>query len=170
MIIIRREEEKDYIQIYEMVKNAFATAEHKSGTEQDLVTALRQSGRFIPELALVAEKDGMIVGYALFTRMKVGDVPALTLAPLAVLPGYQRQGVGTRLIEEGHRIAAKLGFELSVLVGSEHYYPRMGYRPGRELGLTSSLDLPDQNFMAIDLTGRDRVFHCTAVFADEFLD
>ncbi len=59
--IIRRETPEDHQAVYELVENAFASAEHSDGNEQDLVTALRKSGAFIPELSLVAEYDGKIV-------------------------------------------------------------------------------------------------------------
>ena len=103
MVKIRQETKKDYEEVYKVVKIAFETAEHSDGNEQDLVVALRNSSNFIPELSLVAIKDNKIVGYILFTKIKIGKYEELALAPLAVLPKYQRQGIGKRLIEKGHR-------------------------------------------------------------------
>lgn len=125
-MIIRQEETRDYENIYSVVKKAFGSAVQADGNEQDLVNALRNGDAYIPELSLVAEIDGVIVGHIMFTKAKVEDKVVLALAPLSVLPEYQRQGVGTALIEEGHRIAKELNYEYSIVLGSETYYPRTG--------------------------------------------
>ena len=105
MLDIRQETKKDYEEVYKVVKIAFETAEHSDGNEQDLVVALRNSSSFIPELSLVAIQDNKIVGYILFTKIKIGEYEELALAPLVVLPEYQKQGIGKKLIEKGHQIA-----------------------------------------------------------------
>lgn len=79
--------------------------EKTNGDEPNLVNRLRKSDAFIPELSQVAEKDGKIIGHILLTRMKICQQDSLALVPVAVLPEHQSQGVGTRLIREGHRIA-----------------------------------------------------------------
>lgn len=145
---IRREEAEDYGAVYSVVKAAFDSAEHSDGTEQDLVDALRKGEAFIPELSLVAEVDGEIAGHILFTRAGVGDAAVLALAPLSVLPAYQRRGIGMSLIKEGHSIAAQLGYEYSVVLGSETYYPRAGYVPAASFGIRPPFDVPEENFMA----------------------
>ena len=68
-MIIRQEETKDYKAVYRVVKSAFDSAEHSDGNEQDLVNALRNSGSFIPQLSLVAEQGGEILGHILFTKV-----------------------------------------------------------------------------------------------------
>ena len=147
-MIIRKEEAKDYDEVYAVVKAAFAGAEHADGNEQDLVNALRNSQAYIPALSLLAEEDGKIVGHILFTKAMVGDALVLALAPLSVLPEYQRRGIGTALIEAGHRIARENGYGYSVVLGSETYYPRAGYLPADTMGITPSFDVPRENFMA----------------------
>lgn len=107
-MIIREEKATDYEIIYSVVKKAFDSAEHADGNEPELVNELRNGLAYIPELSLVAEIDGKIVGHILFTKAKVKDNTVLALAPLSVLPEYQRQGIGTALIKEGHRIAKAL--------------------------------------------------------------
>ena len=97
---IRRETPEDYEAVYTVVQRAFASAEHADGTEQDLVTALRNGAGYIPELALVAEEDGEIVGHILFTKALVGGQTVLALAPLSVLPAHQRKGVGSALVRK----------------------------------------------------------------------
>ena len=103
---IRQEQPSDYKIIHKVVKKAFESAEHSDGNEQELVIMLRKSEAYIPELSLVAEIDSSIVGHIMFTRAKVGDESVLALAPLSVLPEYQRKGYGTamiRFLEERYR-------------------------------------------------------------------
>lgn len=147
-MLIRKEEAKDYEIIYSVVKAAFDSAEHSDGNEHDLVNALRKSDAFIPDLSLVAETDGRIVGHIMFTRAKVGNETVLALAPLSVLPEYQRKGVGMSLIKEGHSIAERLGYGYSIVLGSEKYYPKAGYVPADSLGIKPPFDVPNENFMA----------------------
>lgn len=69
---IREERIEDYPAVYALIKEAFATAEHSDGNEQDLVVALRSNKEvFLPALSLVAEQEGEIVGHILFTKAKV---------------------------------------------------------------------------------------------------
>lgn len=167
-MVIRREETKDQSAVYSLVKKAFETAEHANGNEQELVNALRKSEAYIPELSLVAEIGGKVVGHIIFTKAKVGDVAVLALAPLSVLPEYQRQGIGTALIREGHRIAGGLGYGYSIVLGSETYYPRVGYFPADTLGIKAPFDVPGENFMACRLTDDAPAVHGTVRYAKEF--
>ena len=148
---IRQETEKDHAQVYEVVKAAFASADHSDGTEQDLVVRLRDSDAFIPELSLVAVENGNIAGHILFTRAGVDDRVVLALAPLSVLPAYQRKGIGLALMAEGHQIAKKLGFDYSVVLGHAKYYPKAGYRPASCFGIRPPFDVSDESFMALKL-------------------
>ncbi len=147
-VMIRKENAFDNENIYAVVKCAFESADHADGNEQDLVDALRSGESYIPELSLVAEVDGAIVGHILFTKAWVGNTQVLALAPLSVLPGYQRMGIGSALIQEGHRIAAELGYSYSIVLGSETYYPKFGYAPADTFGIIAPFDVPRENFMA----------------------
>ena len=167
-MIIRKEEAKDYEEVYFVVKRAFESAEHADGNEQDLVNALRKSNAFIPQLSLVAEIDGEIVGHILFTKARIEDNTVLTLAPLSVLPEYQRQGIGTALIKEGHRIAKKLGYEYSVVLGSENYYPKTGYLPADTFGIKAPFDVSRKNFMAYKLNDNESHIQGIIKYAKEF--
>lgn len=149
---IRKEEEKDYIEIYEVIKSAFNCVEHADGNEQDLVNALREGHAYIPELSLVAIENEKIIGHIMFTQAKVGTEVVLALAPLSVLPEYQRRGVGSQLIVEGHKMARQLGYEYSIVLGSEEYYPQFGYVPADTFGIMAPFDVPRENFMACKLS------------------
>lgn len=167
-MLIRKEETKDYDMIYLVVKKAFANAEHTDGNEHDLVNALRSSEAYVPELSLVAEVDGMIVGHIMFTKAAIEDTIVLALAPLSVLPEYQRQGIGTALIREGHVIAKKLGYNYSVVLGSEKYYPRTGYLPADTFMIEAPFDVSRENFMACKLNENAPDIHGTIRYAKEF--
>lgn len=108
-MLIMQETINDYKGVYELITEAFAAAEHADGDEQDLVVALREGDGFIPELSLVAEVDNKLAGHILFTKAKVGNDIVLVLASLSIKPQYQKQGIGTALIAEGHKIAKEFG-------------------------------------------------------------
>ncbi|WP_087064326.1 GNAT family N-acetyltransferase [Intestinibacillus massiliensis] len=165
---IRKEERRDWDAVYEVVKTAFQGAAHSDGQEHNLVVALRDSAAFIPELSLVAEDEGKIVGHIMFTKIGIGTHTGLALAPLAVLPEYQGQGVGATLVREGHRVARALGYQYSVVLGSETYYPRFGYRPAAQLGIRAPFPVPDENFMALPLSDTAAQCSGTVVYDGAF--
>lgn len=167
-MLIRKETNKDYDIVYNIVKKAFATAEHSDGNEQDLVVALRKGESFVPELSLVAEIDDKIVGHIMFTKAKVGNDTVLVLAPLSVLPEYQKHGVGTNLIKEGHKIAKELGYEYSLVLGSEKYYPKTGYLSAEQFGIKVPDGIPSCNFMAIQLQNNPKPICGAVTYAKEF--
>lgn len=167
-MLIRQEEMNDYKEVYNLITEAFATAEHTDGNEQDLVVALRKGDAFIPELSLVAEVDNELIGHIMFTKAKVGNDIVLVLAPLSIKPQYQKQGIGTALINEGHKIAKALGFQYSLVLGSETYYPRVGYIPANQIGIEVPQGIPAENFMAIQLQEEAKKMSGSVIYAKEF--
>lgn len=153
---IRREEIKDYKEVFKLIENAFENEVYTDHKEQFLVERLRNAEAFIPELSLVAEIDGEITGYILLTKIKIinNDIQktSLALAPVAVLKKYQGKGIGGKLIEEAHRKAKELGFESVILLGHEKYYPKFGYEMTIKYGIKLPFDVPDENCMLIELT------------------
>lgn len=154
-IIVRQETGADFDGVYQVVKAAFLNAPY-SIHEEDLVVRLRNSAAFIPELSLVAEAEGKIVGHIMFTKIAIKAEEethtALVLAPVSVSPEMQGKGIGTKLILEGHKIARELGFSSVILVGHAGYYPRFGYNRASNFGLTLPIEVPDEAFMACQLT------------------
>lgn len=165
---IRKADEKDYQEIYNVVKESFETALHTDGDEQNLVIRLKDSNGYIPELSLVAEIGHKIVGHIMLTETKVGDTTQLVLAPLAILPEYQGQGIGSKLILQAHKIAMELGYDFIILIGHETYYPRFGYRPAKEFGILSLFEIADENFMAYPLQDAKMKLNATIEYAKEF--
>ena len=117
---------------------------------------LRQSEAYIPELSLVAETNtGKIVGHILLSKVEIvsekGTTTVLSVAPLSVLPEFQRQGIGGMLLREAHRRAALLGYKAVLLLGHKDYYPRFGYRKASSYGIRFPFNAPDECCMAVEL-------------------
>ena len=134
MIIIRPEKPTDYKAVYEINKLAF-----KQEKEANLVEKIRQIPNYIPELSLVALKDNKLVGYILFSLVNIKNdgriAQILSLAPMAILPEYQNQGIGSMLIRKGLEECEKFGYTAVVVIGHPNYYPRFGFTSAREKGL-----------------------------------
>ena len=150
MPIIRAETAKDFDAVRKLNKKAF-----KGNSESKLVDALRESDGFIPGLSLVAEKGGKVVGHILFSPVRIKDlssaVPALALAPMAVLPDCQNQGIGSELVKYGLNECKRSGHKIIVVVGHPEYYPRFGFVKAGEKGLKLPFEAPDEVFMALEL-------------------
>ena len=172
-IIVRQEVPRDYKETEDVVKKAFEHAEHAGHTEHILVSRLRKGDAFIKELSLVATANGKIIGHILFTRLEIIDgnkvYPSLGLAPLSVLPEYQRTGVGKLLMEEGLKRCTDLGYTSVILLGHPTYYPRFGFKKASEFQIKASFPAPDEAFMAIELVpGSLSKAQGTVKFPEEF--
>lgn len=167
---IRQEKSSDYKEVFNLIKAAFASAEHADGNEQNLVSKLRNSDAFIPELSLVAVDNDIIVGHIMFTKIKINGKTELALAPLSVLPEYQRKGIGTALITEGHNIAKQLGYDCSVVLGSEKYYPKFGYINSGVFGIKAPFDVPAENYMVCALSENFKRLDGIVEYAPEFFN
>lgn len=167
-LIIRRETEKDYKEVYDLIKAAFESAEHKDGNEQDLAEALRKSDAFVPELSLVAEISGKIAGHIMYSKAQIDAETVLVLAPLTVAPEFQRSGVGTALITESKKIAKALGWQYIFVLGSEKYYPRFGFVPAEKYGAKTPDGIPAVNFMALQLSENAPALSGSLIYAEEF--
>ena len=131
--------------VLKLVKAAFDPGDE----EVELVQSVWSSSAYLPDLDLVAVVNGEIVGHILLSRATVADHTVTALAPVAVLPAHQRQGVGSALVEDALRLADDAGFPMVVLLGHPEYYPRFGFVEAMTLGLTyQDRDAPFLPFMA----------------------
>lgn len=149
-IELRRENAGDYASIKNVNDLAFGQP-----NEGLLVERIRRNPQFIPELSLVALSDGSVVGHILFfpVRIVADDYffTSLSLAPMAVRPGFQGRGIGGRLVRTGTAVAREMGFESVLVVGHPGYYPRFGFQPAGRWGVRAPFEVPDEAFMALEL-------------------
>ena len=168
-ILVREEEEKDYKEIYEVNKLAFGQE-----NESKLVDKIRKGENFIPGLSLVAETDGKIAGHILFSMIKIigsSVFETLILAPLAVIPAFQKKEIGSKLVKKGVFKAKELGFDSIIVVGHKEYYPRFGFEKASKWNLKCPFEVPDEAFMAIELAEKALEGKAgTIEFPDEFME
>lgn len=154
-IIIRQEIKKDYEISEKVVEKAFAREVHSDHKEHFLVGKLRKSEVFIPELSLVAESKGEIIGHLMLTQLIIKDGEninkSLALAPVSVLPEFQNKGVGSKLISQALRISKEMGFKSVIVLGHEKYYPRFGFEAASRWGIKAPFDVANESFMALEL-------------------
>lgn len=107
-------------------------------------------------MSLVAESEHkQIVGYLMLSKLEIVSknttTTTLGVAPLAVLPEFQKQGIGKKLLDEAHKIAITLGYKTAVVLGHKDYYPRFGYRKAIEFGIEFPFNVPDEFCMIKEL-------------------
>jgi putative acetyltransferase len=145
-MIVRPETPGDYEAIDDLLRSAFGQAD-----ESELVRLLRASDDYVPDLTLVAEEDGQIVGHIMFSYVTLKndeEFRVLSLAPMAVTPERQRRGIGGALVEAGLERADDRREPLVIVLGHPTYYPRFGFEPARRHGIEPpSTDIPDDAFM-----------------------
>ncbi len=148
---IRPELPSDAPAIFDVHLQAFA-----QDGESRLVDALRDEGMINPELSLVADYGGHIIGHILFCPVSIisagTETSALALAPLGVHCDYQCRGIGAALVETGIEECRRLGHRIVIVVGHPSYYPRFGFTAAKESGIFPPFPCPDNVFMALPLT------------------
>src|SRR6266567_3686247 len=148
MIVVRSERTEDHESVRRVNELAF-----EQPNEADLADALRANAR--PFISLVAVVDEQVVGHIFFSPVSIesgnGVFTAMGLAPMAVLPEYQNQGIGSQLVREGLAACQRLGDVVVVVLGHANYYPRFGFSPASLKGLRSEYDVADEVFMVTEL-------------------
>lgn len=149
-LLIRQEEKKDRKDIYEVNRLAFGQE-----NESKLIDRIRAGSNFVPGLSLVAVTGGKTVGHILFSKIKIigsSVFKTLALAPMAVVPAFQKQGIGSELVKEGMSRAKELGFDSIIVVGHKNYYRRFGFEGASKWDIKCPFEVPDEAFMAVELT------------------
>lgn len=138
----QEEAKEDQHSIRRILEAAFETS-----AEADLVDALRQDNtNWISRYSVLgltaaipdSEFETMPVAHALIHRCVVGSEPGLMLAPTGVLPQYHGEGAGTAVIKAALKLAVADGEPFVIVYGYPHYYPRFGFAPASEAGITAS--------------------------------
>lgn len=133
--IIVNETPENYAEVENLIREAFWNLNCPGCSEHYLAHIMRSHEDFIPELDLVATQD-RIVGNIMYTKSKLIDEAGkekdiLTFGPLAVLPGYQRNGIGKMLLEHSFKKAADMGYDVIVIFGSPANYISSGFKSCR---------------------------------------
>jgi len=149
MITIRPERLEDRAEVHALNEQAFGSA-----VEADLVDKLREA--CAGALSLVAEDESGIIGHIFFSSVIIDDakrtIEGMGLAPMAVRPDRQRQGVGSALVREGLDILRSRESPFVVVLGHPEYYPRFGFEPASRRGVACQWEgVPDKAFMILVL-------------------
>lgn len=166
MVLVRQEQPADVAAIRDVTEQAFGRP-----AEARLIEALRARRQMT--LSLVAEQTNRLVGHCLFspvTLASAGKVWAIVgLGPIAVLPMWQRQGIGSRLIMHGLEHCRHQGYDGVVVLGHPTYYPRFGFVPASRYNIRCVYGVPDDVFMALELLpGALQGCDGTAMYQPEF--
>ena len=132
-MIVRNEKETDHRHVEELIRKAFYNLYVPGCTEHYLARVMRGHEDFIPELDLVLELDGRVIGSILYTKAKLSDAAGkekeiLTFGPVCIAPEYQRMGYGRQLMETSFEKAAALGYDVIVIFGSPANYVARGFK------------------------------------------
>lgn len=145
--VVRTERSSDAKAVWTINERAFGRPD-----EAALVDALRETPGAI---SLVAVIEDRVVGHILFTPVRIdgpsGPISAAGLAPMAVLPAHQRQGIGSALVRAGLDACRRHGYKAVVVLGHPTFYPRFGFTPAAAMGLTCEWPAPPEAFMALEL-------------------
>ncbi len=154
-LTIRTETEADFAEVDALLDASFGGKD-----ESALVRRIRDTPQYIIELALVAEhsedaEEARIIGFIMLSYVDLVNEQksfrVLSLAPLAVLPAWQKKGIGGKLIQKSIELALQRQEKLMVLLGHENYYPRFGFQRASQHKIFPVADWPDNSFMVLKL-------------------
>lgn len=155
-ISLRQEQLKDYPKTEALIEQAFRNEEMSDQQEHLLVQRIRRSDAFIPELSIVAvNQQNEMIGQILFSKITIENkdqvTESLALAPVSIHPDYQKQGIGSMLMNRGLKNAKESGYTSVIVLGHPDYYPRFGFKPASLWGIEAPFDVPEEAFMALEL-------------------
>ena len=150
MTTIREERPEDFEEVRHIHRLAFG-----QDAEGRLVDLLRGCGGAVVSIVAVDGATGAVIGHILFSPARIeGDriVEGMGLAPMAVLPKFQRQGIGTRMVQAGIEMLKNQGWPFIIVLGHPEYYPRFGFERASHKGVSCQWEgVPDEAFMILIL-------------------
>lgn len=148
-LIIRPETPDDIVVIHHINERAFGRTD-----EAQLVDTLRDENAVV--LSLVAQKHEAVIGHILFCRIQIQTpkqpLNAVSLSPMAVLPEFQGQGIGSLLVQRGLEELRTRGENIVTVLGHPGFYPRFGFRPAQEYHIECPYNVPAPAWMLTELT------------------
>ena len=144
---IRHEEEKEYREVENLVREAFWNVYRPGCLEHFVLHQLRSDPAFVPELDFVMEKDGQLIGQNMFMRAVIKaddgrDIPIMTMGPICIAPEYKRKGYGKLLLDYSLEKAVELGAGALCFEGNIDFYGKSGFDYARKFGIRYH-DLPE---------------------------
>ena len=167
-VIVRRERPADFEVVGAVHQAAFPVGGGGYVAEARLVDELRADGAVVPELSLVAEIDGSVVGHVVCSRGDISARLALGLGPIGVLPGSQHRGVGHALMHAVVAAADALDEPVIALVGAPGFYRRFGFEPAERYGVVAPDPTWGEHFQLRRLTAWQDNLHGPFRYADAF--
>ena len=137
---IRLENETEYREVENLVRESFWNVYRPGSLEHFVLHELRKNPDFVPELDLVLEKDGKIIGQNMFMRAVIQsddgrEIPIMTMGPIGILPEFKRMGYGKFLLDHSLERAAERGCGALCFEGNIDFYGKSGFRPASEFGI-----------------------------------
>ena len=192
-IYVREENSNDVEAIDNINTLAFNRA-----AEKELIRKLRDGQTYVKELSLIADIDVNLasailfkkssnqfelvsdakrkqIGHVMFTKIaiqsdngKLYNEGILALAPMAVVPGFQKMGVGKKMLEAAIEKAKKLNYKAIVVLGHKEYYSKFGFEVSTKYNIRSPFNVPEENFMVLKLDNIADEITGLAVYPDVF--
>ncbi|MBQ1820778.1 MAG: N-acetyltransferase [Clostridia bacterium] len=131
-VIIRRETERDYRAVENLVRESFWNVYRPGCLEHYVLHRFRDDPAFVKELDFIMEKDGELIGQNMFVRAKIAaddgrEIPIMTMGPIGIAPAYKRKGYGKLLLDYSLEQAAKLGCGAVCFEGNIRFYGKSGF-------------------------------------------
>lgn len=139
-IVIRSEEKGEYRKVENMVRESFWNVYRPGCMEHYVLHQLRKDAAFVPELDLVMEQNGELIGQNMFMRAWIAvddgrEIPIMTMGPICIAPQWKRKGYGKILLDYSLEKAKELGYRALCFEGNIDFYGKSGFREAREFGI-----------------------------------
>lgn len=155
-IVIRREKKEEYREVENLTREAFWNVYRPGCMEHYVLHCYRDDPAFVPELDLVMEKDGELIGQVMYVRSEIlcddgRALPIMTFGPIGIAPAYKRQGYGKRLLDKSMEMAKKMGAGALAITGNIDFYGKSGFVPAKTKGVRYSDDPEAEYFLIKEL-------------------